>query len=241
MNLRLDWCSYEAAKFAVEHWHYSKCMPIGKLDKIGVWENEKFIGCVIFGYGNNQYQGVRFGLVQTQICELLRIALTNHESSVTKIVKVALKMLKELNIGMRLVVSYADPEQNHNGAIYQGGNWIFIGTGGSNEAFYNKQGERVHSRLVGKGGVKNVFGRNIRTYDSDTTTKRKLEKKFKYVYPLDDEMRKQIEPLRQPYPKRQTGGRGEIDNASQSNEKTGGASPTRPLLDLEPLLQVETG
>ena len=40
-------------------------------------------------------------------------------------------------------------------------------------------------------------------------------------------MRKQIEPLRKPYPKR---GRGEIDSASQTNEKTDGASPIRPLL-----------
>jgi hypothetical protein len=44
--------------------------------------------------------------------------------------------------------------------------------------------------------------------------------------PLDNETRKQIEPLRKPYPKR---GRGEIDNALHTNAETGGASPTRPL------------
>ena len=121
VDLKLDWCSYEAAKFAVEHWHYSKCMPIGKLVKIGVWEDNKYIGAVIFGYGNNQFQGVAYGLVQTQICELLRIALTEHKTPVTKISSIALKMLKQSNKGMRLVVSYADPEQGHNGAIYQAG------------------------------------------------------------------------------------------------------------------------
>ncbi len=222
VDLHLDWCSYEAAKYAVEHWHYSKCMPIGKLVKIGVWEDKKYIGAIIFGYGNNQFQGVAYGLVQTQICELLRVALTEHKTPVTKISSIALKMLKQSNKGLRLVVSYADPEQGHNGAIYQAGNWAFIGTGGSNEAFYDENGKRVHSRLVGKGGVKNVFGRVIKTFDSDTTTKRKLEKKYKYLFPLDDAMRKQIEPLRKPYPKRDTG---EIDNAAQSNEQTEGASP----------------
>jgi hypothetical protein len=226
--LKLDWCSYEAAKYSVMHWHYSKCMPIGKLVKIGVWEDQTFIGCIIFGYGNNQFQGVKYNLVQTQICELLRVALTDHKTEVTKIVKIAIKLLKQSNKGIRLIVSYADPEQGHNGSIYQAGNWCFIGTGGSNEAFYNDKGERIHSRLVGKGGIKNVFGRNIKTYDSNTTQKRKLLPKYKYLYPLDNEIRKQIEPLRKPYPKR---GRGEIDNASQTNEKTGGASPTRPLLE----------
>ena len=53
MNLHLDWCSYEAAKYAVEHWHYSHSLPIGKLVKIGVWEDDQFIGAVVFGYGAN--------------------------------------------------------------------------------------------------------------------------------------------------------------------------------------------
>ena len=226
IDLKLDWCSYEAAKYAVEHWHYSKCMPIGKLVKIGVWEDGKFIGTIIFGYGNNQFQGVAYGLVQTQICELLRVALSEHKTPVTKISSIALKMLKQSNKGIRLVVSYADPEQGHNGAIYQAGNWAFIGTGGSNEAFYDDNGKRIHSRLVGKGGVKNVFGKVIKTFNSDTTTKRKLEPKYKYLFPLDDAMRKQIEPLRKPYPKRDTG---ETDNAPQTNAETGGASPTVSL------------
>ena len=43
MNLHLDWCSHKAAKYAVEHWHYSKRMPKSKLVKIGVWENNVFV------------------------------------------------------------------------------------------------------------------------------------------------------------------------------------------------------
>jgi len=27
VELKLDWCSYEAAKFAVEHWHYNANPP----------------------------------------------------------------------------------------------------------------------------------------------------------------------------------------------------------------------
>lgn len=227
MSLRLDWCSYKAAKWAVEHWHYSKTMPIGKLVKIGVWEHDSFIGCVLFGYGNNQYQGSQFALKQTEVCELLRVALTTHDATVTKIVSIAIKMLKAANIGLRLIVSYADPEQGHLGGIYQGGNWIYIGTGGSTEAFYDNKGKRLHSRVVGKGGVKNIFGRYVATYDSDKIERRKLQPKYKYLYPLDKEMRKQIEPLRKPYPKRE---RGEIDSALETNPETEGASPIRSLL-----------
>ena len=49
--LRLDWCTYKAAKYAVEHWHYSRRMPDPKCAKIGVWEDGHFIGAVIFSRG----------------------------------------------------------------------------------------------------------------------------------------------------------------------------------------------
>jgi hypothetical protein len=54
MNLHLDWCSYQAAKYACENWHYAKVIPAGKNVYIGVYEEQKFIGCVIFGYGTNK-------------------------------------------------------------------------------------------------------------------------------------------------------------------------------------------
>ena len=48
MNLRLDWCSHQAAKFAVEKWHYSRALQVGKAAHVGVWEDDKFIGVVVF-------------------------------------------------------------------------------------------------------------------------------------------------------------------------------------------------
>ena len=50
-RLKLDWATHEAATYAVEHWHYSHTMPKSKLVKIGVWEDGKFIGVVLFGVG----------------------------------------------------------------------------------------------------------------------------------------------------------------------------------------------
>ena len=48
-DLKLDWCDIKAARFACMNWHYSKSVPVGKLVKVGVWENKKYIGCVLFG------------------------------------------------------------------------------------------------------------------------------------------------------------------------------------------------
>src|SRR2546422_940116 len=70
--LRLDYCSHEAARYAVMHWHYSRSVPAGKLVKIGVWETGEFIGCLIFSYGANRNLAKSVGLTQMEVCELTR-------------------------------------------------------------------------------------------------------------------------------------------------------------------------
>jgi hypothetical protein len=72
--LALDWCSFDAAKYAVEHWHYSHAMPAGKLAKVGVWEDGSFIGAVVFGRGANSHLGSPYGLSGLQCSELVRVA-----------------------------------------------------------------------------------------------------------------------------------------------------------------------
>ena len=74
-SLKLDWCSHKAAKFACENWHYSKCIPKSKLVKIGVWEDNKFIGVIIYGVGATSDLVKKYGLDKTEGCELERIAL----------------------------------------------------------------------------------------------------------------------------------------------------------------------
>ena len=119
--LKLDWCDYKAAKYAVEHWHYSKSLSASKNVFVGVWENSKFIGVVGFGRGANNQIAKPYGLEQTEVCELTRVALTKHVNPVTRILAIAIKLLKKQSPTLKLIVSYADPQQNHYGGIYQGG------------------------------------------------------------------------------------------------------------------------
>ena len=223
VDLRLDWCGYEAAKYAVEHWHYSKTMPSGLLIKIGAWEDGKYIGCVLFGRGGTYTIGKPYGLEQTEVCELVRVALTNHKSFTSRILSQSIKMLKKQNPGLRLIVSYADSKENHHGGIYQATNWIF--TGGSEDSWIKVYGKLTHRR-----SLTSTYGTNslewLQKNVDPNAEKVNMSPKWKYLFPLDDAMRKQIEPLRKPYPKRE---RGETDNAPGSNRETGGASPTRSL------------
>lgn len=144
-KLLIDWCSHKAAKFACENWHYSKCIPKSKLAKFGVWENDKFIGSIIYGVGATSSLVQRFGLQHYEGCELVRIALKNHVHEVTKMVSITLSLLKKKFTGLELVVSFADPEKGHEGKIYKAGNWIYSGrTQASDEYIY--KGKRWQGR-----------------------------------------------------------------------------------------------
>jgi hypothetical protein len=127
VNLKLDWCTFKAAEYACKHWHYSKTIPASKLVKIGVWENNIFTGVIIFSRGANANLLKPYGLKVTEGCELTRIALNKHFHPVTKMVSIAVKMLKRFSPGLKLIVSFADSNQGHLGKIYQAGNWIYTG------------------------------------------------------------------------------------------------------------------
>ena len=221
-ELRIDWATHEAAKYACENWHYSGSIPKSKLVKIGVWEDRKFIGVVIFGSGASPQIGNPYKLRQTEVCELVRIALTKHISPVSKIAAIAMRFLKSNNQGLRLVISYADPLQGHHGGIYQAMNWVYSGKTVPCEWFRLKStGKLVHSHSYRRGR------RGRATIDKEKGIIESVKlTKHKYLMPLDTEMRKRILILSKPYPKR---AEGETKDTLAIHAREGGSLPTSAL------------
>ena len=200
-DLKIDWATHEAAKYACVNWHYSECMPSGKLVKVGVWENNKFIGVVIFGQGANKNMPKAYGLKQTGICELVRVALTNHVNKVSRIISLSFKFLKKKSGGLRLVFSYADPRQGHSGIIYQAGNWLYLGASKAQRALIIN-GVQTHKRSASaKYGT--ASPERIEAQTNQKVEWGPLEWKHLYLFPLNKEMAEQIKPLAKPYPKRE--------------------------------------
>jgi hypothetical protein len=219
-DLRLDWCGHDAAKYAVEHWHYSRRMPLGTMTRVGAWEDGKFIGCVLFARGANHAMADRWGCSVTEICELVRVALSQHSSAVSQIVGIALRMLRSHSPGLRLVVSFADTERGHHGGIYQAGNWVYAGRSqGSIEWFH--AGRWKHNREMTGG----AFGGKRKVSVYRHLPKRKTLGKHTYLMPLDRETRNRIVPLARPYPKRERS----RENAAAPPRAEGGVNPTRSL------------
>lgn len=191
--LRLDWCSHEAAKYACKRWHYSRKLPVFKLVKIGVWENKQFIGAIVFSLGNSPHLLTPYGLKKTEGCELSRVALREHINPVSRMIAISLKMLKKSNPGLRLVVSYADAGEGHHGGIYQATNWIYTGKSKGSFFYEDMRGKVWHPRTItDKRAV-------VKPHQCKKVWK---EGKHRYVMPLDDDMRKKIQELSKPYPKK---------------------------------------
>lgn len=222
-KLKIDWATHDAAKYACEKWHYSKCMPVNKTVKIGAWEDEKFIGVIIFSPGANMNLFKTYNLSPFQGCELTRVALNKHKTPVSRIMAISLKFLKKNCPQLKLIVSYADTKQGHLGGIYQATNWVYVGLTKptTNEYFIN--GKWTHNKSVhdkyGSAGYKKIN-------ESSFIKKRKQSPKHKYLMPLDEEIRKQIELLRKPYPKCASSVE---SGTSDFRSEGGGESPTDAL------------
>lgn len=222
-ELRVDWATHEAAKFACETWHYSKSVPVPPLVKVGVWENRKFIGVVIFSRGASNKLLVPFGLKQTEGCELTRIALTKHDAPVSRIVRLAMLFLKQSSPDLRLVVSFADPSEGHHGGVYQAGNWIYSGQSEPSVEYIGPDGKRWHARMVNKKGWSVVHGKRRAVLKPHQCRLVRKPGKYRYLMPLDAAMRAQVASLAKPYPRR-------VKQATDGDQLDGGgATPTHAL------------
>lgn len=124
-------------------------MPAGKCFKLGVWEYNKFIGCVIFSRGANCNMSKYFKLENTDICELSRVALATHKTEVSRILRISINLLKKHSPNLKLIFSYSDiTNQNHNGGIYRADNWKLINKSVSNNGHVLFQDKIIHNRSI---------------------------------------------------------------------------------------------
>jgi hypothetical protein len=220
-DLRIDWATHAAAKYACVNWHYSGCLPAGKLVKVGAWENGKFIGVVLFGRGATPNLGRPYNLGQDECVELVRIALTKHHSPVSRITSLAIKFLSRSNPKLRLIVSFADQSQGHHGGIYQAGNWVYNGQGAVSR-FWNIYGRATHPRtVIERGGSNSLVGAQKMDPNASAVM---VPGKHRYLMPLDADMRARILPLAKPYPKRAK----QAMDDNQSSQRQGGTDPHAP-------------
>jgi hypothetical protein len=207
--MRLTKASPKAVRYACLHFHYAKAVPVNTLGYNVYNDNDEWCGVVLFGSGSNNNIGNEYKLKQGQVFELVRVALNGKQSCTSQCVALALKALHKDCPLCRLVVSYADCDQNHLGTIYQATNWFYVGTMMQNEhdSSWIIHGKRYHGRIISdwvrnRGGLQGLTRLQFLQKYYDINAKPYITKgKRKYLMPMDKAMRRQIEPMRKPYPK----------------------------------------
>lgn len=149
--------------------------------------------------------GRPFGLAQGEVLELVRVALNGKQGHghTSQAVGMALRQLHRDDPLVRLVVSYADCDQDHMGTIYQATNWLYLGRCNEGErGAFIINGQKVHPRSVGAMGVRQSI-EDVRARLDPNAEVFVTRGKRKYVYPFDKRLRKRLLPQAQPYEKRE--------------------------------------
>jgi len=198
--LRLEVASRKAINYACLNFHYAKSVPNVGVAYSVFNNNNDWCGVICYGLGANQYIAKEFGLNQGQAIELLRVALNGKQEITSKALSISLKLIKKNNPLVKLIVSYADANQNHNGSIYQATNWFYIGE------YAKEQGIMLNGKLIHRRSINSKYKTSKIEWLKNNIDKNAVvvigKPKYKYIFPLDNEIKKLCEKLKKEYPKK---------------------------------------
>lgn len=209
--MKLTRANSKAIRYACLKFHYAKAVPVNTLGYNVYNDKNEWCGVVVFGTGANNFIAKPYGLSQGEVLELVRVALNGKQEQTSKAVAIALKLLRKDCPMCKLVVSYADCDQNHYGTIYQATNWIYTGDSlvNTTDASWVVNGKRYHGRIISdwvkaKGGLHGLTRKEfLQKYFDKNAYEYVTKGKRKYLYPMNEQIRQQILPLAKPYPKKE--------------------------------------
>ena len=163
---------------------------------------EELIGTITYGFPKGRrVVGSIFKddiIGNKNILELTRLCIKegygkNIESYV---ISQSFRWLKKHAPKIKVLVSYADPDQNHSGFVYQATNWLYQGSGAFQMAptfslKLNEEDEWMHSRNVyGRWGSSNV--EHLKKKIGHTFWLKKEAEKLRYIYFLGSKKEKKL-------------------------------------------------
>lgn len=196
--MRLETASAKAIKYACMNFHYAKSVPVNTFGFSVFNDNNEWCGVILYGSGATNNLAEPYGLKQGQVLELVRMALNSKQGVTGKALAISLTLLRKKLPLCKLIVSYADSEQNHLGIIYQATNWYY--TNYSTDTVFLVNGERFHRRTL--NSKYNTSSFELLKEKGLTVVPIKTKPKWKYIYPLDKSLVPLCKSLAKPYPKK---------------------------------------
>ena len=163
---------YSATKDWILNIHYAKRMPSISY-AYGLYRWGEMVGMVSYGTpaSPSLCKGVCDEEQRSDVIELNRLVLKdNLPNEASFLVSRSLKMLPT----PKVVVSYADTDQDHAGIVYQATNWLFTGT------------TKPRTDMAGKDG------KHSRHHLGDRTNRINRSAKHRYVYFIGTKKEKKV-------------------------------------------------
>ena len=209
--MNLEKASGKAIHYACKYFHYSKSTPQIRLGYSVFNDENEWCGVVLFSNGANPSIAKEFGLVQGQVIELVRMALNGKQSHTSQVLAAALRHLKKDAPAVKIVVSYADRNQEHIGTIYQATNFFYIGE------YANERGIMLNGKLTHRRSINKKYGKSgIEWIKQNIDPDAEViigKSKIKYVFPLDRRITKKLKGMSKPYPKKEITNLGDSKNS----------------------------
>lgn len=191
-----------AIRYACLHFHYAKAVP-SVIYAYNVYnEQNEWCGCILYSQGANNNIASGVNMKTGEVCELVRVALNGKQPCTSECVAASIRQLHKDAPQIKIIVSYADIDQNHIGTIYQATNWIYLGDMNVNSiGAFIVHGKKTHPRsLASKGYVQSLkwLQENVDPNAKPFYTKGKR----KYIFVFDKKLRQEWQKKALPYPKK---------------------------------------
>ncbi len=185
--------------------HYAKRWPSISY-AYGLFLNENLVGVVTYGTppSSTLKKGIAGIEYSPDILELNRLVLLNNiKNEASFLISQSLKLLPK----NKIIVSFADTEQNHAGYVYQACNFIYCGLSAKRTDWKVKGLEHLHGITIADQfrGVENRSKLMREKYGDDFYLKDR-PRKHRYIYIIGDRKYKKaaLSSLKytiEPYPK----------------------------------------
>ena len=199
--------SYNDTKPFILDIHYAKRMPSISY-AYGLFDSGDLIG--VISYGSPPSPSLCKGIAGVEnkslVIELNRLVLKNNKKNqASMLIGASFKLLPK----PKIIVSYADTEQEHTGVVYQATNFIYTGLSDKRKE-WRIIGKNIHSKTVCE-----TYSLQERKTNKDKFEHVDRPRKHRYVYLIGNknEKKKLLKDLKykvQEYPKK----KGQIDNES---------------------------
>jgi len=181
--MRITKANKKALTYACKQYHYTGSPGTYQLGYNIYNNDDEWCGCILYAFGANPHIASNYNYNNGEVMELTRMCLNGKQEYTSQALGLTLKQIKKDVPNLKLLVSYADKGQGHQGTIYKATNWYLVEETDSSGLDYFYKGKWTHARMVS----------NI---DKSKLKKRNKPGKYKFLYPLDKKARKMCEELK---------------------------------------------